>query len=365
MAFVPRRRARNARGDSLGKTYRQVLPLGSGTSFGAIQHHDHRRLAPRLTGAGADPGLGLALDRGDPFRAGFELTGDFSQTLLVHFNPVATELRFRAANQPSPASGARTARPEWRSDRRAADAGERGSAANPDRTSGVPPAPELVIFDCDGVLVDSEPLSNTVLATALTRAGLPTSPAEAIATYKGRHIKDVLAIAEQRLGHPLPGDFVATFERERNDVFGRELTATPGAAQAVQAVRDAGIAVCVASQGRREKTELTLGLTGLRGLFGPEAVFSAHSVARGKPHPDLFLHAAAAMGVAPARAAVVEDTAIGVRAARAAAMRAIGYPAAGDVEALREAGAEVILDLADLPARLGSASSGSRLRLEP
>jgi HAD superfamily hydrolase (TIGR01509 family) len=217
----------------------------------------------------------------------------------------------------------------------------------------IPTSVELVIFDCDGVLVDSEPLSNTVLAAALTRAGLPTTPEQAVATYKGLHIRDVLQHAEQALGAPLPAGFVPAFEDARAEAFQRELMPVHGAADAVAAIRAAGIAVCVASQGKRSKTELTLGLTGLRSLFGENAVFSAHAVERGKPHPDLFLHAAHAMGAPPNRTIVVEDTVVGVSAAVAAGMRVIGYGADSDPDALCAAGAEVIDDLSELPGRIG------------
>ncbi len=217
---------------------------------------------------------------------------------------------------------------------------------------------DLVIFDCDGVLVDSEPLSNAVLARALTRAGLPTTPEQAVATYKGLHIRDVLEHAEQALGTTLPPGFVPDFEDARAEAFQRELRPVHGAAETVAAIRAAGIAVCVASQGKRSKTELTLGLTGLRSLFGEDAVFSAHSVKRGKPHPDLFLHAARVMGTPPDHTTVVEDTVVGVTAAVAAGMRVIGYGADSDPERLRGAGAELIDNLTELPARLGL--NGSR-----
>ena len=98
----------------------------------------------------------------------------------------------------------------------------------------------------------------------------------------------------------------------------------------MRAVRDAGIAVCVATQGEPEKTELTLRLTGLRPLFGADALFSAELVPRGKPHPDLFLHACAAMGATPEHCVVVEDSPLGVTAAVAAGMRVIGYAAEGN-----------------------------------
>ncbi len=224
---------------------------------------------------------------------------------------------------------------------------------------------ELVIFDCDGVLVDSEPISNTVLAEKLSHAGLATSPAEALLEYKGRLLADVVARAEASLGRALPAGFVEAYETARIEAFRRGLEGVPGAAEAVRAVSMAGVDVCVASQGKLEKTELTLSLTGLRTLFGTNALFSAYSVARGKPHPDLFLHAAQSMGVAPRRSVVVEDTSIGVRAGVAAGMRVLGYAAASNADAppdadaradqaaLREAGAEVIGSMAELPQKLG------------
>jgi beta-phosphoglucomutase-like phosphatase (HAD superfamily) len=113
--------------------------------------------------------------------------------------------------------------------------------------------------------------------------------------------------------------------------------------------------VCVASQGKLEKTELTLRLTGLRDLFAEDALFSAYSVPRGKPHPDLFLHAAAAMRASPGRCVVVEDTTIGVIAARSAGMRTLAYAADADESALRAAGAEILRSLADIPALIGLA----------
>jgi HAD superfamily hydrolase (TIGR01509 family) len=212
---------------------------------------------------------------------------------------------------------------------------------------------QLVIFDCDGVLVDSEPISNRVLAGALTAVGLPTTLEEALTEYKGLLLSETVARARAKLGRPLPKGWVEGFERDREETFRRELEPIPGAVVAVERVRDAGVAICVASQGKLEKTELTLGLTGLRDLFAPDALFSAASVPRGKPHPDLFLHAARTMGAEPARCAVVEDTTLGVTAAVSAGMRALGYVADSDEESLREAGAEVFGSLEEVPALLG------------
>jgi HAD superfamily hydrolase (TIGR01509 family) len=215
---------------------------------------------------------------------------------------------------------------------------------------------ELVIFDCDGVLVDSEPISNEVLAAVLTRDGLPTSTEEALARYKGRLMREVVAIAQELLGGPLPDGFIGRYERERAAAFHARLRPVPGAAEAVSRVKRAGIAVCVATQGKPDKTELTLGLTGLRPLFAQGAVFTSYGVERGKPFPDLFLHAAAAMGADPARTAVVEDTPIGVEAGVAAGMRVLGFAADADAAELRASGAEPYAAHAELPGLLGLAA---------
>jgi HAD superfamily hydrolase (TIGR01509 family) len=214
-------------------------------------------------------------------------------------------------------------------------------------------ASRLVIFDCDGVLVDSEGISNAVLAQALSRLGVEISGAEAHEAYRGMFLTEIAADAERRLGAPLPSDFMERFERDREGAFRASLQPVPGAAEAVRAVRAMGSDVCVASQGRLSKTELTLSLTGLRDLFGPDALFSAHSVGRGKPAPDLFLYAAAQMGCPPAQCTVVEDTMIGVEAALAAGMRAIAYVPDGDGEAFHAAGVETVRALSELPGVAG------------
>jgi HAD superfamily hydrolase (TIGR01509 family) len=213
--------------------------------------------------------------------------------------------------------------------------------------------PRLVIFDCDGVLVDSESISNDVLARRLSAEGLPTTLAEARRDYQGMLLSEVLAAAQHRLGRQLPPDWLRDYERERAAVFRRELQPVPGAAEAVARVAAAGVGVCVASQGKLEKTTLSLELTGLRHLFAARALFSAASVARGKPHPDVFLHAAATMRTPPAACVVVEDTPSGVTAAVAAGMRVMGYCADSDARALRRAGAELLHALTDLPHALG------------
>jgi HAD superfamily hydrolase (TIGR01509 family) len=214
---------------------------------------------------------------------------------------------------------------------------------------------ELVIFDCDGVLVDSEVISNDVLARSLTAEGLPTTLAEARRDYQGLLLADVVSRAQAKLGRSLPEGWLVRFERDRAEAFHRELRPVPGAAEAVRRVSAAGVAVCVASQGKAEKTRFSLGLTGLRHLFRSEALFSAESVPRGKPHPDLFLHAAAVMKAKPSRCAVIEDTSSGVTAAVSAGMRALGYVADSEEGPLQRAGAEVLRSLDELTQLLGLA----------
>jgi len=218
---------------------------------------------------------------------------------------------------------------------------------------------ELVIFDCDGVLVDSESISNGVLARMLTAEGLPTTLAEARRDYQGLLLSEVINSAEAKLGRPLPEGWLARYEHERATAFHDELKPVTGAADAVRRVSAAGVAVCVASQGKLEKMHLTLGLTGLRDLFPNGALFSAESVPRGKPHPDLFLHAARVMGASPAHSVVVEDTPSGVTGAVSAGMRALGYAADSDERALADAGAEVFHALDELPLLLGFGAGSS------
>jgi beta-phosphoglucomutase-like phosphatase (HAD superfamily) len=201
----------------------------------------------------------------------------------------------------------------------------------------------LVVFDCDGVLVDSEVLSNAVLARMLSEAGLATSMLESRRRYQGMLLRDIRADAQERLGHPLPDGWVERYERERDDAFSTSLRPIEGARDLVLRCLGGGIDVCVASQGSLEKTERSLTLTGLMDLFAPQARFSAGQVARGKPHPDLFLHAARALGVAAEDCVVIEDTPSGVTAGVRAGMRVLGYAADADAEALTAAGAEVVI----------------------
>ncbi len=208
--------------------------------------------------------------------------------------------------------------------------------------------PGLVIFDCDGVLVDSEPIANRIFAEMLAEVGLPIGYEETVRTFVGRSMPACVEIASERLGRPLPDGFVDELRRRTTEAFRRELRPVPG----VEAALDAICApVCVASSGEHTKIRTTLGITGLLGRFDGR-IFSAADVARPKPCPDLFLHAAATLGVAPARCVVVEDTAIGTIAGVSAGMRVLGYAGVSDPTALAAAGAEVFRDMAELPALL-------------
>lgn len=198
---------------------------------------------------------------------------------------------------------------------------------------------DLVIFDSDGVLVDSEAISNRALAETLTACGLPTTPEQALAEYKGRILADVHARAEERHGQPLPDGWIEEFEALRALYFKEELREIPGVRELVEQVKAAGLDVAVATQGKPSKTDLTLGLTGLRELFDDDAVFTSYGVERGKPFPDLYLHAAEARGKSPDRCAVIEDTVLGITAGKAAGMTVFGYSAETPPQAIAAAGA--------------------------
>jgi HAD superfamily hydrolase (TIGR01509 family) len=192
-----------------------------------------------------------------------------------------------------------------------------------------------------------------VLARMLVAEGLDLSVEQTRAEYQGLLLTEVRTKTEARLGRRLPEDWLTRFEHERAARFERELRPVSGAAEVVETLKRAGVPVCVASQGTLSKTSRSLSLTGLEHLFGDAVRFSAHSVARGKPAPDLFLHAARTLDADPSGCVVVEDTASGVAAGRAAGMRVLGFAADADEAALRAAGAELFHSLPELPALLG------------
>jgi HAD superfamily hydrolase (TIGR01509 family) len=209
----------------------------------------------------------------------------------------------------------------------------------------------LVIFDCDGVLVDSEPLANASLSAALRAQGLDWTIEETMRRLMGRSLKSCVEICEGELGRKLPGDFLDRMQARTYQSF-RDAPLQPvaGIREAVAALQAAGLDTCVASSGAISKMEFTLGLTGLWDLFGGR-VFSSSQVPRGKPFPDLFLHAAIQMNAQPFDCVVVEDSVPGVQAARAAGMRVLAYAGApyADRDGLGDAGGFLFTDMRQLP----------------
>jgi len=208
---------------------------------------------------------------------------------------------------------------------------------------------DLVIFDNDGVLVDSEPVANRVLSTLLTEYGVPTTVEESMARYLGHSVPQVRARVEAEIGRPLPGDLEARYASEIYPSFRASLKPIEGIAEALAAIQ---VPVCVASGGTHERIRLTLTCTGLWERFGGR-VFSAQDVVHGKPAPDLFLHAAAAMGADPRRCAVVEDSPAGITGANAAGMTTFGFAGLLPAETLAHASGGVFSRMADLPRLLG------------
>ncbi len=209
---------------------------------------------------------------------------------------------------------------------------------------------DLVIFDCDGVLVDSERLSIEVDRRVLADLGWELSHEQILHRFVGRSAAYFRSEIESFLGEPLRDDWETPYQPWYLAAFADELTAVDGVEEALDEI---ATATCVASSGTHAKIRRTLGMTGLLPRFDGR-IFSADDVVRGKPAPDLFLHAAGRLGVQPERCVVVEDSRFGVRAARAAGMRVFGY--AGGLtpsDWLEREGAVVFTDMRDLPRLMG------------
>ena len=213
--------------------------------------------------------------------------------------------------------------------------------------------PELVIFDCDGVLVDSEAISCRIDAEVLTEVGYPITMEQVVARFSGVALEDMLAIIEADMGRPLPDAYHEAMSGRVWAAYEAELEALPHVATTV---RELELPVCVASGSAPHSLRRKLEITGLSDLFAPH-LFSRAQVPNGKPAPDLFLFAAAQMGVTPDRCLVIEDSVPGVTAGRAAGMRVFGFTGAGHVapdisDQLTAAGAACVFDdmreLADL-----------------
>jgi HAD superfamily hydrolase (TIGR01509 family) len=217
--------------------------------------------------------------------------------------------------------------------------------------------PALVIFDCDGVLVDTEAVSNTVMSAALARHGYRISAEDCRLRFVGRTIESVQAAVEDEIGRTLGADWPGLVRTETEAVFDQGVRPIPGVEAALRAVVGAGLPYCVASSGKFSKMRKSLGQTGLLPHF-ESVLFSAEQVQRGKPAPDLFLFAAKRMGAAPAACVVIEDSVPGVQAGLAAGMRVLAY--AGDPMSVKsgllDTSAHAFFDMADLPRLLGIAT---------
>lgn len=208
---------------------------------------------------------------------------------------------------------------------------------------------QLVIFDCDGVLVDSEPIANRVFADMLRELGVSVTMEYMFEHFVGYSMVHCLGIVRELLGHEPPADFAARCRERTAQALAQELQPVEGIAGVLDALR---IPACVASSGDHDKMRTTLGLTGLLRRFEGR-LFSVTQVAHGKPAPDIFLYAAEQMAVAPEQVAVVEDTPVGVTAGRAAGMTVFGYAARMPAARLRAAGASAVFtDMRALPALL-------------
>lgn len=211
----------------------------------------------------------------------------------------------------------------------------------------------LVIFDCDGVLVDSEGPSNRVVAEAVSELGWPMDEAESMRRFVGFRLEQIAPLVEMQTGRFVPEGWVEMLRQRIIDVLSREVRLVAGAREAMRALDLLGVPYRVASNSSRQEMRAKFARTGLLALL--ERAHSADDVGIGKPAPDVFLQAARAEGVPAGACLVIEDSVPGATAAKAAKMACLGFAPHGAGEALRDAGATVIQSLGELPARFRTA----------
>jgi HAD superfamily hydrolase (TIGR01509 family) len=215
---------------------------------------------------------------------------------------------------------------------------------------------QLVIFDCDGVLVDSEPITNAVFAQMLAQLGIALTLPDMYERFVGQSTAHCCELIAGMRGRPVPDGFVAEYRARSDAALAAQLQTVAGIEATLDALDCLGAPYCVASNGTHEKMRTTLGVTGLMGRFEGR-LFGITDVAHGKPAPDLFLLAAASYGVPPRNCVVIEDTPTGVAAGVAAGMPVYGYCALTPKHRLVEAGAQVTFaDMRRLPELLFGAS---------
>jgi HAD superfamily hydrolase (TIGR01509 family) len=210
---------------------------------------------------------------------------------------------------------------------------------------------EPIIFDCDGVLVDSERLVCRIEAELLTRWGWKLTPEQVRAEFKGQAFPNIARVIEEKLAGHLPHDWMYTWAMETAHLFQNELRAVRGVHALLEGLSSAEVPFCVASQSPLPRVRVSLHVCQLARYFG-ERVFTSSMVARPKPAPDLFLFAAERLGYPPERCTVIEDSPSGVRAAVTAGMRVFGYAADENAERLAAAGARLFYEMSELSALL-------------
>ncbi len=225
----------------------------------------------------------------------------------------------------------------------------------------LPTAFDAVLFDCDGVLVDSEPITNGVLRDMLEERGWTLTADECMRIFVGKAVKDEAALIAERTGSPVTAEWLQGFWARRNIELERRLVAIPGAPDAVRAIHAAfGGRIACASGADRLKVEMQLQKVSLHDCFDGR-IFSGHEMPRSKPAPDVYLAAAAALGADPRRCAVVEDTVTGATAGLAAGATVFGYcpggPGHSAAQEMQALGVQVLFhDMAALPGLLGTGS---------
>ena len=221
----------------------------------------------------------------------------------------------------------------------------------PDRT-GLQHRPDAVIFDCDGVLVDSEPITNAVLCEMLNELGLDFDLERTLRTFMGKSVKDEMAAIEAMIGRPLSPDWHPQFVRRRDEALAVRVEAIPGVREVVERLVEIGMPFAVASGADRAKMRLTLGRSGLLPFF-ERHMFGADMVARAKPAPDVYELAMKAIGASPNRTVVIEDTPTGIRAGVAAGTTVYALASLNSPAILLEAGASLTFgSMEEVPALL-------------
>lgn len=207
---------------------------------------------------------------------------------------------------------------------------------------------KLIIFDCDGVLVDSETITNQVLVDYVNEFGVGISLERALELFRGGALADWIHYVKVEHRIDLPPEFQSNFRHRMKIAFEKELTAVPGVEELIHSIE---APICIASNGPLEKMATTLKVTGLNKYFG-ENIFSAYQINKWKPDPSLFLHAARTMGIEPENCTVIEDSPRGVEAATAAGMKSYGFDVYGKTKDLTENGAHLFTKMEDLIGKL-------------